>query len=238
MPEIPLLHQGKPFGPFKTKIILDAIMLSPRDLDSLVSYLVLVFQSPTYSRVVKDVDAKFIKAAPGGAIAGQVFYNLLQLKLHQHLLPLKRHRPQEASVSKAVFLVSRGLKNQPLRGGRTLPRDPDRVHNFWVKFLPAAHLWAAWLLVDDAGRIPDLQNRPDPQNLSEDTIGIQNQRLLLLADALLSAATAEGLKFEQEPWTLPDAYPGKPFSIIGLLPPPTPWAIEQLKDYQVPARPK
>jgi hypothetical protein len=219
MPEMPLLDSsGKPLGPSATEVVLSATMLSPTDVESLSSFLILAFGSVSCSRLVKEVATKFSKAAIGGSIAGNVFLCLL---------PLKLHRPQDASVSKAVFLVSRDSEGQHLKNGRRTPSNLDRVHNFWVKFRPAAHLWAAFQMLKNSDGIP----------VSPSEIGSVIEDILLLGDALLSEATAAGLKFDPDPWKLPDAYPGKPCSIVGLSP-PTSWEIEQLKEYRAPIRPK
>jgi len=194
-------------------------MLSPKDLGSAESFLALVFGSSSYSRFLRQAISRFAAAATGGAIAGEVFLHLLQLKLH---------RPDEASVGKAAFLVSRDLEDKQLHSGKAAPSNADRVHTFWAKFRPAAHFWAAFRLAQDAGQAQLASN------FSESEFAAVNDHILLGADLLLSRAMGAQLDFDPRPWKLPDAYPRKPF-YIGV-PPPTPWAIERLREYRAPRR--
>lgn len=221
MPEIPLLTQKQPFGSIATYLILQAIMLSPKDIGSAESFLTMTAGSSTYSRLLKQTIARFTKASTGGTIAGEVFLHFLQLKLH---------RPRDASVAKAVFIVSRELEETRLHGGRIAPSNIDRVHRFWAKFRPAAHLWAAFRLAQDSGQMPLSPSASDSEfaNL--------NDHLILGADTLLLAAAKAKLDFDPDPWTLPDAYPKKPFSID--VPPPSAWAIALMAEYRAPNSPK
>jgi hypothetical protein len=221
MPEIPLLSHGKPLPPFNTHDVLYAIMVSPRDVASLESYLTVVFQSP-HSRLVKQLVTKFEKTRTGGTIAGEVFHCLLSLGVHH------KH---DASVAKAVFLTSNDLEKRRGQNGRGLPSSVDRVHSFWAQFQPAAHLWAAWLLVQEQN--PEIIF--DASKASEMQIKTLNEHILFVADALLSKAITAGIAFNQQLWTLPDGYPRKICNIDVL--PIEPSAMQILKkDYKAPVR--
>jgi hypothetical protein len=221
MPEIPLLNRGKPFGPVATFFVLQAIMLSPKDLGSAESFLAITAGSSTYSKLLADTISKFAKASTGGAIAGDVFLHLLQLHLH---------RPQDASVGKAVFIVSRELEKTTLHSGKVAPSNVDRVHAFWAKFRPAAPLWAAFRLAQDGGRT-SLSSMP-----ADSEFAALSDNLILCADTLLIATENAKLTFDPDPWKLPDGYQRKPFSVD--VPPPTPETIKLLAEYRAPNTPK
>jgi hypothetical protein len=190
MPEIPLLAQKQPFSPIATFLILQAIMLSPKDVGSAESFLTMIAGSSTYSKLSKQTIEKFTKASTGGAIAGEVFLHFLQLKLH---------RPRDASVAKAVFIVSRELEAARLHGGRIAPSNIDRVHPFWAELRPSAHLWAAFRLAQDSG-LASLSPAAADSEFAK-----LNDHLILGADSLLLAAAKAELKFDPDPWALPDA---------------------------------
>lgn len=216
MPEIPLLDRaGKPLPPISTKVLLHAVMGYPSDFDSLQSFLVLNFGTPSNSDLVKKVNRDFQKKATGGSIAAEVFGILLQLKAH---------RPQDASVNKATFLVSRGLENTLLNSGKECPSNIDRVHKFWAEFRPAAHIWAAYRLEDQTPA------RTESEILTYTT------NILNAADQLLSIASALDWKFDTDPWILPSAYPRLPYRIE--VPSLDGWMTELLEKYRAPKRPK
>jgi hypothetical protein len=145
MPEIPLLIQGRPLDPIAANLIVQAIMWSPKDFDSVQSYLGLVIGSRIPSKLFMETASNLARASTGGGIAGEIFLHLLQLKVH---------RPRDASVGKAVFIVSRDLEERSLPSGRRAPSNVDRIHKFWTDFRPAAHLWAAFRIHKDANRMP------------------------------------------------------------------------------------
>jgi hypothetical protein len=219
MPELPLLDsRGKPLGPVPSFLILQAIMLSPKDTANAQTFVALTAGGDPDSTLFRKTVAKFGKGATGGAIAGEVFLNLLGLKLHG----------QDASVGKAVFLVSRDLEKRPLHSGRSAPSNKDRVHRFWAKFRPAAHLWAAFRLAQENGLL-ELDG-------SDAMLATLNDHLLLGGDVLLAKASENRLTIEKNPWTLPPHYPRKPYGVN--VAPPTPWALEILKEYKAPVEQK
>src|SRR5260370_34327039 len=111
MPQIPLLNRkGKPIRASEAYFVLHAIMLSPNDKDSVSSFLALKNEGLT--DVFKKTFLKLSKGATGGTVAGMVFLRLLQLKLH---------RPNDASIGKAVFLLSPELKKKSFAERRRLP---------------------------------------------------------------------------------------------------------------------
>jgi hypothetical protein len=221
MPEIPLMHGGEPIGPIGSYLIVQAIMWSPKDFDSVMSHVGMVLGSGSPTELFRKTTEHLARASTGGGIAGEVFLQLLRLKVH---------RPRDASVNKATFIVSRDLEERRLPGGRAAPSNIDRVHAFWADFRPAAHLWGAFRIHKDAGRIP-----PSPDISATDFAALSSD-ILLCADALLSKARAVKLDFDKHPWRLPDGYPRRPYNLD--VPPPTSWAIERLKDYKPPGRPK
>jgi hypothetical protein len=216
MPELPLLdHEVKPVGQLDTLLLVRSIMWSPKDIKSALAYRALGNEG--LSELFKKTTLKLSKKATGGTITASVFLHLLQLKIH---------RPQDASVNKAVFLVSRGLeKLRPVKG-RAAPADRDYVHKFWVEFRPAAHLWGAAQWLDENGMSPD----------TVEEIGTFSYKLIHAAEALLRATMAAELKFDPDPWTLPGSYPRISLNIS--LPPPRTEMVELLKEYRAPARPK
>jgi hypothetical protein len=217
---------GKRFAtmPFvlSTKVLLYAIMHSPKDIPSIVSFVHL-YHGGCDSKFVEDATWRFLKGKIRGLIAGEVFLCLLSFKLH---------RPRDASISKAVFLLSRELKGKRTESGIRVPSDRDRIHNCWIEFRPAAHLWAAFTLLECSGR------SMEPPNASAKEIRSLNDDLILIADALLSEATAAGLNFDPDPWTVPDGFPGKPANVRDLIQPPSSWSIETLMNYRAPVRSK
>jgi hypothetical protein len=221
MPEIPLVSGGEALGPIVSHLIVQTVMWCPKDSDSVYSYLSLVIGSSIQSELYLKTTKNLAKAAVGGLIAGEVFLKFLQLKVH---------RPRDASVNKAAFIVSRELENRRSADGRRPPSNLDRVHKFWTDFRPAAHLWAALRLQKDAGWVPV---SPD---VSGEAFAAYSYNLILCADALLSRAEAAGIDVEADPWRLPEAYPRKPIKLE--IPPPTASAIECLKNYRAPVRPK
>jgi hypothetical protein len=226
MPEIPwLLDRGKRFAtmPFvlSTKVLLYAIMHSPKDIPSIKSFVHL-YHGGCDSHFVTDSTQRFLKGKLHGLIAGEIFLCLLSFKLHR---PKK-----DTSVSKAVFLVSKELKAKRTESWIRIATDCDRIHNCWTKFRPAAHLWAAFNLLECSGQ------EMDPPNASAREIRSLNDDLILIGDGLLSEATAAGLNFDPDPWTVPDGFPGKPANVRSLIQPPTLWAIETLKNYRAPVR--
>jgi len=209
MPEIPLFSEQN----YVASIVLP-IMWAPKDLDSVNSFLALVKGSSDPSKLLLKTIKDFARATIGGQIAGEVFLTLLQWKTH---------RSQDASVGKAVFLVSSELKDRA-RGGQKITSNRDRVHSFWAQYRPAAHLWAAFQILEYAGRMR--------RNISaEEKVALCND-ILMCADGLLSRAAAAKMKFDPDPWTLPDAYPRKHFPLN--IPPPSSWAIKRLKEYRAP----
>ena len=156
MPEIPLMSRGKPVGPAGAYLVLQSIMWSPKDMDSVMSYLVslLVAAFPrNYTRKQRRIFRKHHLAVE---IAGEIFLHLLQLT--------KCESSEDASIGKAVFIVSRDLEQRRLPSGRKAPSNVDRIHRFWADFRPAAHLWAAFRIYKDADRIPRLPGA-SPQEL-------------------------------------------------------------------------
>jgi hypothetical protein len=216
MPELPLLdHDGKPVGQLDTLLIVRSIMWSPKDINSALAYRALGNEG--LSELFKKTTLRLSKKATGGTITANVFLRLLQLKVH---------RPKDASVNKAVFLVSRGLeKLRPVKG-RAAPADRDYVHKFWVEFRPAAHLWGAAKWLEETGMSPD----------TVEEIRAFSYKVIHTADALLKAAMAAELKFDPDPWTLPGSYPRISLNIS--LPPPSSEMVELLKEYRAPARSK
>jgi hypothetical protein len=196
-------------------------MLSPKDEDNAATFVQLASSAPISELLLTTVTA-FSKKGTGGAIAGKVLLHLLQLKLH---------RPEDASVGKAVFVVSRDLEDAQLGSGRAAPSHVDRVHKFWTDFRPAAHLWAAHeLLLRDAKRTLPTETSP------VDEFGTLTDDIVLHAETLLKAAHSNALDFDPNPWTLPEAYPRRGIDIA--VPPITDWVINVLREYRAPVRSK
>jgi hypothetical protein len=219
VPEIPLLdHQGKPLGELDSFLTLQGIMWLPTDPHSALNYRALAAPGqPIISNLFKDTVLRLSKNAVGGTITASVFL---------HLLQLKTHFPEHASVGKAVFIVSRGLEKLPPQDGRAVPMDRDNVHKFWTKFRPAAHLWGAAQWLHEIGFEPQAADELEPFGYM----------VIQIADRLLKAAAAVNLSFDPDPWRLPDAYPRKSFAFS--IPPPKAEVIELLKEYRAPVRPK
>jgi hypothetical protein len=219
MPEIPLLdHEGNPLNPLDTSLIMQSIMWSPKDINSALSYRALGNDGqPTLSELFKQTTLRLSKKAGGGTITANVFLCLLQLKIH---------RPKDASVGKAVFLVSRALEKLRPDNGRAAPVDQDYVHKFWAEFRPAAHFWGAAAYLYEIGK---------SRKMTKDA-GLFTHAMIHTADALLTAAMAANWEFDPDPWTLPDSYPRISLNIS--LPPPRTEVVELLKEYRAPVRPK
>jgi hypothetical protein len=214
MPELPLLdHEGNPLGRFDTFLIVRSIMAWPNDIESALSYRAL--GNAGLSEMFKQATLKLAKKATGGTITASVFIHLLQLKIHQ---------PKDASVGKAVFVVSRHLGELRPNNGRAAPVDRDYVHKFWAEFRPAAHLWGAAQWLSEMGISPE----------TEDEIEAYPTQVIHVADALLGAANAAELKFDPDPWTLPASYPRLLRKIN--ISPPSNETLKFLKDYRAPVR--
>lgn len=219
MPDLPLLdRKGNPLGELDTLLTVRAIMWSPKDKGSALSFRGLVTNDQSSpSELFKQTFLRLSKKETGGTIAGRVFISLLQFKIH---------RRKEASIGKAVFLVSRALEKQPLDNGRAAPVDRDYVHKFWAEFRPAAHLWGAALWLAKMGISAE----------TDEEIGAYTYKVIYTADALLTAACAANLEFDPDPWRLPNGYPRPSLNIS--LPPPSGEDVELLKEYRAPVRPK
>jgi hypothetical protein len=229
MRELPLLDpQGNPFPPAATFLILRAIMLSPKDIGSARTYMAVAMSGDPDSNEFSRINAKFLKRAPIGAIAGEVFLTLLGLKVH---------RPKDASANKAAFLVSRGLE-----GKRRRSRHVDRVRRYWDEFRPVAHMWAALVrLQGDEDLPPEFVVRAARQwdafkhtqlEISDAGFAELNEHVLLDGDRLLAMAAENRLTIDPAPWTLPPRYPRKPRNID--VPAPSPWVEKTLKEYRAP----
>jgi hypothetical protein len=149
-----------------------------------------------------------------GRITAAVFLKGLQLKIH---------RPKQASVGMATFLVSRMLEGQR-EDGKLIPADRDNIHKQWVKCRPAAHIWGASHYLIENGLA-----------LSYDDGWFPN-RIFDTAQALLEAAKGVDWRFDEDPWELPEGYPRRPVKIV--LPAPDTHTIELMKKYRAPVRPK
>src|SRR5690349_11172549 len=118
MPELPLLDEGgKPIRGSDAYFIVQGIMWWPKDKASASSYFTLTAGGLT--EMFKKTYLKHSKRKVGGTITASVFLHLLQFKIH---------RPKDASVGKAVFVVSRLLEKKPSSGTKSVPADRDYVH--------------------------------------------------------------------------------------------------------------
>ena len=214
MPEIPLLDEaGNPLPELESFLTVRGIMLLPRDLPSVLNYRALGAPGqPILSDLFKKTTMKLHKNARGGTIAAHVFLQLLSFK---------RHRPDDASVNKAVFIVSRKLE----RLGPDTPSDRRNVRKFWNAFTPAAHLWGAARFLTAAGLEPQ----------TDEEVPSFPAKVLLVGDLLLRATEQLNWKFDPDPWTLPTSYPRTVSEFNLPIPLPTDEDVKLLQEYRAPA---
>jgi hypothetical protein len=219
VPQIPLFDaNGAPLSQLQTWLTVQGIMWLPNDLDSVLSYRTLGTPGqPVLSNLFKDSTLRLSKNATGGTIAANVFIHLLQLKIH---------RPADASLNKAAFLISRLMEKLPAEGKRRAPANQDNIHKFWNDFRRAAHLWGAAKWLSEMGLEPE----------KADDIGAFAAKILVMSDHLLRAAAKVGWEFDSDSWILPDSYPRTFFDFS--LPPPRREVVELLKEYRSPNRSK
>jgi hypothetical protein len=213
VPEIPLLDEaGNPLSELEMFLTVRGIMWLPKDLDSVLNYRALGAPGqPGLTNLFKETTLKLMKQDTGGTIAAHVFLQLLSFK---------RYRPDDASVNKAVFVVSRKLEKL----GHAAPSDRRNVRKFWNAFTPAAHLWGAARLLNTIGLEPQ----------TDDEIGSFPVKVLLVGELLLRAARELGWQFDPDPWRLPDLYPRKAYQFDLPVPLPTDEDIELLRKYRAP----
>jgi hypothetical protein len=227
MPVMPLLYRGKPLPSSGIRDALYGVMAFPDDFLSLASYVAL--SGVPRSKLTEPIISKVENRGKGGSIAGAVFL---------YLLGLKMQRPKDASVGKAVHIITKYLKNS---GQRHAPKHIDRVHTCWATYQSSAHLWAAYLLARQKYRglksASDNALRSDANGsneLSDPSEDFHISEILQIGEALFSKATELGLVFEKDSWRLPKGYPREELKIdIFALPD---CVAEFLKEYKAPVR--
>lgn len=74
----------------------------------------------------------------GGRVAGQILVLLRQLSTH---------KPKDASVRKAVYLLSLSHLEYE-RAGYAVPSSEKSIRNAWAQFKSVCNLWAAWRIFE------------------------------------------------------------------------------------------
>jgi hypothetical protein len=210
MPEIPLLdREGKPLRATEAYLTLQVVMYSPNDENCVAPYLSLTADGLT--ELFKKTFLKLSKRATGGTVAAMIFLRLLQLKIH---------RPKDASVGKAVFLVSTALKKKSLTDRKRMPTGRGYVHDLWFEFRPAAHLWGAAFQLSESG--VELEEDPRPYT----------EGLIYFAREMFELAVATNIDLGPDPWQVPNSYPRTmPTKFGDIIKPPTMEIVELLESY-------
>jgi hypothetical protein len=144
---------------------------------------------------------EFAGCASRGAIAGDVFLNLISLHIH---------RPEHASVNKAIYLKSMDIKSSRLHDGSHVSLDRRKVIKCWSEFKTRAHIWAAInaFLVPQYGDLFSADKESNYQHLTR-----VYAETLLASEALAVRAIENDLVDKWDPWLLPRTFPGSPVSI-------------------------
>jgi hypothetical protein len=202
-----------------TYLRVQSIMMHPDDVPSQDAMVLAVAseairQIPTgrYEPSAFTKSALFRACSDGGFFAGQVF---------SFLVRMLKHRPREASIAKAQFLVCRGLED---KHERTLKKH-------WSDYRTCSHLHAArWLAHEVYGIKFPVDNIPE-HNASV-------LWLLSVAHYMLDVArNADASKLGDGWWCLPEFH--RHFTVKGFeIPDLTDHQAKSLQDYRAPTHAK
>ncbi|MBX3537667.1 MAG: hypothetical protein KF735_08520 [Chelatococcus sp.] len=91
------------------------------------------------SRIAALINNDIKKKSIGGRIAGHVFLRLLQLF---------EHTPEDASVNKSVFILTKEMEYVKEKGKKA-PADRTYIRQCWTKYKSVAHLWAGIIIIQN-----------------------------------------------------------------------------------------
>ena len=160
---------------------------------------------------------KLVEAcSPGGQLAGEMLL---------HLLSLKAHAPEHASLNKVRWICRHhALEGWSLVNGQSVPATDTSYKGFWRQYRPVCHFWASWALHMDQGPAAVIQLFIDDDALL---------RFLSISAGLLVVANHfEIFDADVDAYTIPKSLAAE--DVVFGVPPPTPWALKVLSEYRAP----
>jgi hypothetical protein len=195
-----------------------AVMLMPDDQDSILTYAKLSFDRHK-SWLSRKALAVAGRNHLGGSIAGSVFIAALQLRIY---------KINPADTTKAIFLASKALKGERLPSGRKAPFNEDRIQKFWDRYRSVAHLWAAYCMLKEDGRLPFQGEKTLPAKER----AARCIDFLMLADCLLNTAAGFHFDFHPDPWRIPADFPRRAPPPVRLLLEDESWISRTIQEYK------
>jgi hypothetical protein len=214
MPIVPLQSSGnKPLHLINSFKVLWAIMLSPGDVESVLTHLYLLEGDPSELRT--RILERRAKRALGGSVAGNVF--IVELQLRQYL------PAGFAKTTKAFHLLSESLKREYLPNGHKAPSSLIQIRKFWDEYRKAAHLWGAYCMLEHSDQLPF----GGSATISKKERLSRIYTFIMYADYLLGLAVELNFNFCDDPWILPPKFPRKSV-VLPRIAPPDEWTLSTL----------